>query len=200
MVGGGARARARQVMRAEVATIVGDLVLAHGYDATTIEDICSTADISRTTFFRYFASKEDALFGTAVDAGEGLRQALVARPDDERPWLAITYALDPLIDQYDVDDERTRALIRVVVTTPTLAARHREKNDRWYEVLRPEVARRLGVDPGDTSDPRPQALIGAALGCVDAALRTWVSTDSTRTLREMLDLAMEAPSTVGRPS
>jgi hypothetical protein len=35
-----------------------------GYDATTVDDICAAAEISRSTFFRYFPTKKDAL-GTA---------------------------------------------------------------------------------------------------------------------------------------
>lgn len=191
---GGVRARARQAMRAEVAVVVQDLVLERGYDETTVDDICAAAEISRSTFFRYFATKEDALFGEALDAGEHLREALIARPPTEAPWVAMRRALDALIDQYEGHDERTRRLIRLIVGTPTLAARHREKNSRWQELLRPEIARRLGADPDDAADPRANALIAAALGCVEAALIAWTAGTRPQPLATILDRAMGAPA------
>lgn len=182
-------------MRAEVATTVQDLVLEHGYEGTTVDDICAAAEISRSTFFRYFSSKEEALFGTAADAGEYLRDALTARPLDEAPWVAMRRALTPLMDEYEAHDERTRRLTRLIVNTPPLAAWHREKNARWHELLRPEIARRLGADPADASDPRANAVIAAALGCVEATLLAWTSdARPPQALAEILDRAMGAAS------
>ena len=189
---GGARARARQAVRVQVAAVVTELVLENGYEETTVDDICAAAEISRSTFFRYFPSKEDALFGGASDAGERLLDALVARPADEAPWVAMRRALDPLIEQYVAGDTQIRRLVRLMVNTPVLAARHREKNARWHELLQPELARRLGTDPDDASDPRAHAVIAAALGCVDVALRAWTSSDHAPELTVILDRAMGA--------
>lgn len=180
-------------MRAEVARAAQDLVLDHGYEETTVEDICTAAEISRSTFFRYFPSKEDALLGTVADAGEHLRDALTARPADEVPWMAMRRALDPLIMQYETDDARTRSLTHLIMSTPSLAARHREKNSRWYDLLRPEIARRLGADPTDQGDPRADAVIAAALGCVEASLTAWTSHAQPDDLSRILDRAMAAP-------
>ncbi|MFH8440969.1 TetR family transcriptional regulator [Streptomyces sp. NPDC018026] len=188
----GARERARRAMRAEVARTVQDLVLEHGYEGTTVDDVCTAAEISRSTFFRYFSSKEEALFGVTADAGEYLRDALAARPPDETPWVAMRRALTPLMEEYGAGDERTRRLTRLIVNTPPLAAWHREKNARWHELLRPEIARRLGADPADVSDPRADAVIAAALGCVEATLYAWTSGARPQPLQEILDRAMGA--------
>ncbi|MDT0443843.1 TetR family transcriptional regulator [Streptomyces johnsoniae] len=190
---GGVRARAREVMRAEVAAVVQDLILERGYEATTIDDICAAAEVSRSTFFRYFPSKEDAVLGAALDSGERLRDTLAARPLSEAPWVAMRRALDPLIEHYEAHDERVRSLTRLIMNTPVLAARHREKNARWHGLLQPEVARRLDADPADRSDPRAHALIAAALGCVEAALTAWTSTDRPQALAPILDRAMDVP-------
>lgn len=186
-------------MRAAVAVTVQDLVLEHGYEETTIDDICAAAEISRSTFFRCFHSKEEALFGPTAGAPEYLRDALAARPVDEAPWVAIRHALNPLIDQYEGHDERTRRLTRLMVNTPALAARHREKNARWHELLRPEIARRLGADPADAADPRADAVIAAALGCVEASLAAWTASDRPRSLSEILDQAMGVAFVPQRP-
>lgn len=181
-------------MRVEVATAVQDLVLERGYEETTVDDICAAAEISRSTFFRYFPSKDEALFGTFDDAGERLRHALAARPPGEPPWVAMRRALDVLIERYEAHDERIRRLTRLMVGTPSLSAWHREKNARWQELLRPEIARRLGADPADDSDPRAHAVIAAALGCVEAALAAWTSDARPQPLATILDRAMGAVS------
>ncbi|MEV7087072.1 TetR family transcriptional regulator [Streptomyces sp. NPDC093085] len=191
-VKGGARERARRAMRAEVSAVAAELVLDQGYEETTVDDICSAAEISRSTFFRYFPAKEDALFGDTAEAGEVLRDVLAARPADEAPWVALRRALDPLISRYEADDEQMWRLTRLVVNTPALAAHHRAKNARWHELLRPDIARRLGADPADMTDPRTDAVIAAALGCVEAALKAWTSGDEPRALPELLDRAMGA--------
>lgn len=180
-------------MRTEVAAAVQELVLERGYDAITIDEICATAEISRSTFFRYFPSKEDALFGALLDSGDHLRDALIARPDSEAPWTTMRRALDPLIEHYETNDERTRSLTRLIMNTPVLAARHRQKNAQWHELLLPEVARRVGADHADPSDPRAHALIAAALGCVEAALASWAASEEPQPLGEILDRAMDAP-------
>ncbi|WP_166659638.1 MULTISPECIES: hypothetical protein [unclassified Glycomyces] len=59
-------------------------------------------------------------------------------------------------------------------------------------MLRPEIARRLGADPADASDPRGVAVIGAALGCVEAALTSWTATPRPQALSAILDRAMSA--------
>lgn len=97
-------------------------------------------------------------------------------------------------ERYEAHDERTRRLTRLIVNTPSLAARRREENARWQELLRPEIARRLGADPADDSDPRAKAVIAAALGCVEAALTAWTANAQPQALAKILDRAMQAPS------
>jgi AcrR family transcriptional regulator len=188
----GARAIARRAVRVQVSAIAVDLFLRHGYDETTVDDICTTADISRSTFFRYFPTKEDALFGLSRDRGERLLAALTARPSDEKPWTALRRALDPRLEEIAAGGVQARRLVRLIQDTPGLGARHREKDAEWHQMMRPEVARRLGVDPVAVSDPRADALIAAALGCLDAALIAWTATEQPPELAVLLDRAMAA--------
>jgi AcrR family transcriptional regulator len=177
-------------MKAEVSSMAFDLFADAGYEATTVESICAVAGISRSTFFRYFSSKDDALLGDTGEAGIQLAAALEARPDSETPWRALRNAMEPLIAHYANDPERALRLARLISTTPSLAAWHQEKNARWHQLLRPEISRRLSLDADDSSDPRPAALIASALGCVDAAIFAWVASGEGSRLGEMLDRAM----------
>ena len=44
------------------------LFLERGFEATTIDDIATAADMSRRSFFHYFASKEDVVAAWQEDA------------------------------------------------------------------------------------------------------------------------------------
>ncbi|MGA5304028.1 TetR family transcriptional regulator [Nucisporomicrobium flavum] len=187
-VPGGARARARRAMRDQVAATAVALFLERGFDGTTVDDICARADISRSTFFRYFPTKEEALFGRATETGRAWLEALIARPAGEPPWVALRRSLDPRLRELADAGEAIKPLMRLILATPALAAHHREKNAYWQDLLRPEVARRLGADPDDAADPRAEAMVAAALGCLDAALRAWMA--GGQELPELLDRAM----------
>ena len=54
-----------------------------------------------------------------------------------------------------------------------------------------QVARRLGV-PGDDHDPRPRALVAAALGCLNVAVDVWTAADGAIPLADLVDQAMAA--------
>src|SRR5881275_2025178 len=53
-----------------------------GFDATTVDDIAAAAGIGRRTFFRYFASKNDVVWGRFTEGLADLRAVLAAGPHD----------------------------------------------------------------------------------------------------------------------
>jgi AcrR family transcriptional regulator len=61
--------------RASLHRALVSLILAKGYEATTVEEICASADVSRSTFYAHYAGKDD-LKRSGLDQ---LRALLVAR-------------------------------------------------------------------------------------------------------------------------
>ena len=114
--------------------------------------------------------------------------------DDEPPRVALCRALNPLIERYGAESERILRSTRLVTATPALVTFHQAKLARWGQLLRPEVARRMGSDPDDPTDSRPAALIGAVLACLDAAVAAWVAADGTQPLSSLFDRAVDAIS------
>lgn len=194
----GARELARRAMKAQVSEMALDLFLENGYEQTTVDDICAVAGISRSTFFRYFPSKEDLFVGTTAAAAQELLQALRRRPDDEAPWTALRHAMGPLLAHYASPPERASRLAWLARTTPVLAARHQEKLAGLQNLLMPEIARRIGANPLDPADPRPHALITAALGCLEAAVTAWAAGNGAQSLPELLLRAMDSISSPDR--
>ena len=58
-----ARGRPASTTREDVARAALELFARHGYDETTVDDIAAAVGISRRTFFRYYESKPDVVWG-----------------------------------------------------------------------------------------------------------------------------------------
>lgn len=187
----GARGKARRAMTASLAEEALELFERNGYDATSIDDICRHAQVSRTTFFRYFRTKEEALMGPLLDVDADIAHTFEAVPRDAPLWSAIRAALDVIVRAYAADSAMTLRVLRVFGATPSLGAFHQVKVDRWVGLLAPQVAARLGMKRLDEGDPRPAAVLRSAFACLDAALGAWAHGDGARTLDDLLDTAMD---------
>src|SRR4051812_710609 len=92
----GLRERTRRAVRAELVEIAVNLFLTQGFEATTVEQIAAAAGLSRRSYFRYFASKDDVFVEVISVLGQGVAAALTARPPEEAPWAALRRSFDPL--------------------------------------------------------------------------------------------------------
>ena len=188
----GLRDRARRAMRAEVAVVALELFAEKGFDGATVDDIARAAGMSRTSFFRYFPTKEDVVLGHLDDLGQTIARGLADRPEGEDPWEALRSAFRTAYASGK--NAPGRALGRMLLDTPSLKARHQEKQARWQDLLVPEIAVRLGISD-DPRDPRPRALVAAALGCLDAAFQAWTATDGETGTSLFIDRAFDVVAT-----
>lgn len=188
----GLRERMRATVRAEVVEVALRLFTEQGFDATTVDQIAAEAGLSRASLFRHFGTKEDIVLGGLEDTGRRIAQALADRPGDESPWQALRRAFDVLTRMNETAPEQTLVYLRMLQDTPSLRARHFEKQLRWQVLLVPQIALRLGVSPDQPEDPRPNALVAAALACLDAASSGWVACEGAIPLAVLLDRAMNA--------
>ena len=180
-------------MRAEVAEIAFRLFTEQGFDKTTVDQIAAEAGLSRTTFFRYFGTKEDVVLGKMAEVGHDVAAALAARPDDERPWDSLRRALDVITQTDPGDPDRSRNLIRLLNDACALMTRQWDKTEGWQSMLAPEISRRLGGSaPGN--DLRAWALAASAIACLNAALDAWTAGGGKDPLSTLLDQAMGALS------
>ncbi|MDX3638561.1 TetR family transcriptional regulator [Streptomyces sp. MB09-02B] len=189
----GLRERMRATVQAEVVEVAHRLFTEQGFDRTTVDQIAAEVGLSRASLFRYFGTKEDIVLGRLEETGRRIAEELAARPDDEQPWQALRRAFDALTRINETaPPERVLSYLRMLQQAPSLRARHHEKQLGWQKLLVPEIARRLGADPSRSEDPRPGALVAAALGCLDVASAAWVACEGTVPLAVLLDRAMGA--------
>lgn len=172
----GLRERTRRAVHREIAQAAASLFLTQGFDATTVEQIAAAAGISRRSFFRYFATKEDVVLGDMVERGQVLHAALAARPAGEDPWESLAEAFRVLRESVGDPRPEEVALGRLLHEEPALHAKRLEKQLAWQAVLVPELARRLEADgvAAGTARHRAGALVATALACLDVAVDTWL--------------------------
>ncbi|TCI98734.1 TetR family transcriptional regulator [Aeromicrobium sp. IC_218] len=180
------RERTREAVRAEVRRAALALFVERGFDETRTEDIAAAAGISPRSFFRYFATKEDVLVSGSIAFGAHVRAALEQRPADEDLWTSLRRCLDPVLDVMDADPGYSLAMMRVIMSAPSLRAAHFEKHLAWEEMLRPVVAGRNGGD-----DLRASVLTHAAMAALDSALFEWVRQDGATPLGQLADVVFE---------
>lgn len=131
------RERTRRAMRDEVASIATRLFAEQGCSNTTVDQIAAEAGLSRTTFFRYFGTKEDVVLTWIDELGPRLLQAFSARPADEHPWRSLHRALGLVTDIHEADVQRRLDFESMLEANPTMKSRQREKQGEWQRLLIP---------------------------------------------------------------
>ncbi|GAA4543639.1 hypothetical protein GCM10023175_20690 [Pseudonocardia xishanensis] len=176
-------------MRDDIALAAMDLVVAQGFEATTMDEIAAKAGVSRRSLFRYFGTKEDVVLHGLASTGEFIRAALATRPLTEAPWEALLAVARSMESTPGWDTARERAIGRVCVETPALRARRAEKHAGWIELIAPELAVRPAAAP--VGQAAAEAIIAAGLACLDVATDRWVAAEGTD-LATLLEEAVAA--------
>lgn len=116
------RDRKRLRARRDLQRAAIDMVEERGYAATTIDDICTVAEVSRSSFFRYFGTKE-AVFGADLIAEETeavWREPRTRTLDDLCELICTTYQ-GLSAEDYDLERRRIAILGSVPELRPYLA-------------------------------------------------------------------------------
>ncbi|GLY20241.1 TetR family transcriptional regulator [Kineosporia sp. NBRC 101677] len=176
-------------MREEVSEVAFQLFAEQGFENTTVEQIATAAGLSRTTFFRYFGTKEEMVLSRVGEFGSQIADALVLRPSEERPWESLRRAFDVLAEAKPGNSGSPLGAIRLLTQASALITRHWEKTQGWQSMIAPEISRRLG-GPDPVIDMQANALTAAAISCLDAAIDAWAATGGIASMPELLDQAM----------
>lgn len=182
------RSKSRESLRAEIAEVAYKVFAERGFDRVTATEVAAAAGISRASFFRYFDSKEDAVFVVQEELGVEVAEALGRRPAGEDAWTALRRALDVAVRTYQLDPDEMLSRLRLIRCTPDLRSHQLDRLDEWKEALGVALAERLGAGGGIAVE----ALVAAALGAFDAALTRWSESDGAEDLIGLIDEAFAA--------
>jgi AcrR family transcriptional regulator len=143
------RERKKQQTRLDLIRAAIRLFQEGGYDATSVDDIIDAAEYSKSTFFRYFGSKEDVVFFDLPERLDSLQGTLKLAPDDADPWVVAREALTELILSFNTQSEREleQACVALWFSEPALRRRYAEIILGWESQLAEFFARSRNVAP-----------------------------------------------------
>jgi AcrR family transcriptional regulator len=181
------RERKKAALRTTIVRCAVELFVARGYEAVGVEEIANASMCSRSTFNRYFGSKDDVLFPGAPEVVEGLRRALSGAAATDDPWVvaraAVVTQLGRFFDTFDPDLRVT--CMRLWFTEPAPRRRYLEIAYEFEEILKGYFATGL---PGDTETHlRVQVLAAAMVSALRAVLHATI--ESGEELNALADTA-----------
>jgi AcrR family transcriptional regulator len=166
----GLRQRKRQQTRERLTRAAMALFLERGFEATTLDDIAAAADISRRSFFHYFASKEDVVFAWHEEITAALIEAVAARPAGESMLTAAENAISAMASQLEPGE--AVAMAQLKRDNPALQARDQVK----YEKLERALADALGNRAGRSSEQLEARLVAMiATGAMRIGGELWAA-------------------------
>jgi AcrR family transcriptional regulator len=160
-----------------------DLFLEHGFDNVTTDDIAAAVEVSKTTFYRYFDSKEDVLLGNPEERLAAVRLALEQRPIDEPVLAAVRHAMTTMVSEYDRDSALLKA--RVIRDSPSVMARNLEQQAAWEHVLAEFVCSRLPDSP--KRELQSRVIAANVIASLRATVDYWLDTQGRDELADLVD-------------
>ena len=156
----GLRERKKARTRATIQREALKLFQRDGYAATSVEAIAAAAEVSPSTFFRYFPTKEDVVLSDFVD--ETTIERFVEAPAELSLAEALTYAVRTGIASLpDEDFELEHLRNRLIRDVPELRRGMLAEMMRPMELLAEAIGRRLGREVDDDVRMYAGATIGA---------------------------------------
>ncbi|GAP50779.1 TetR family transcriptional regulator [Streptomyces azureus] len=206
----------------EIARAAAGLFVRHGLRATRAEDIAQAAGIAPRTFYRYFATKEEAVAPLYAAGAHRWVEAVRAAPADDCVPKALEHAvrhtLTPGAGVSASSWEWVRTLLRLAEANPSLRrvwAEVCQASERTLGEVLAERGARTGSPEGDDNvaaapeahfavPPEPRFAAAVASAAVRTALEGWAEGDgpvegaggpaelALRNLRALRDFPWEA--------
>ncbi len=169
------RERKKARTRASIREHALRLFREQGYQATTVEQIAAAAEVSPSTFFRYFPTKEDVILQDDMDT------RMLAAFERQPPELGIIAAMraatrQAMASYSEAELAQVRETSALTVTVPEVRARAIDEFARTIQVIAAAVAKRAGR-PAD--DLAVRTVAGAVIGVIMSVTMPWQDDGAT---------------------
>ena len=158
----GLRERKKARTRAAIREHALRLFREQGYGATTVEQIAAAAEVSPSTFFRYFPTKEDVVVQDGFD--DRMFEAFDRQPSSLTPIAAIRAAMRETIATFTPAEwAEFQEMSAIGMAVPEVRARMMDEMSRMIETAADAVAKRTGRSPADLA---VRVYAGAVIGAI----------------------------------
>jgi AcrR family transcriptional regulator len=189
----GLRARKRAATHQRIADEAARLATDRGVSATTVEDIAAAADIGRSTFFRYFDSKEIAVAeGFTTPWLTLIVEAVAAQPAHLGPMEAVVEAFARFAGVVDEDPATILRQAEMSQASPGLQAWTLHLFARCEEAIAAVIAPRFPDLHPD--DPRPRMVGAATMAAIRWSIEQWLATGARADLPALVRSALTCVS------
>ena len=181
------RERKRLVAMRRVQEVALDLFDERGFESVSIEEIARAAEVSPSSIYRYFGTKEQIVLYDEVDVQliDRMEHGLGDLPPVEAVRQAMTAVL---ADYFARDDPLTRRKVRYAFEEPALRAAALEQTDAFVPLLADALATTAGRP---TTDLEVQVVSAAIIAALIAAVRHWYTAGATHSLTDEIDRALD---------
>jgi AcrR family transcriptional regulator len=181
----GLRERKKANTRAAIQGHALRLFREQGYIATTVQQIIEAADISESTFFRYFPAKADVVLSDEFDPL--IVEAFLGQPPELRPIPALRAAFRTVFNRLTTQQKsEQRERMQLIMSVPELRAAMLDQFAAAIHLLAQILAQRSGRQPDDMA---VRTLAGAVVGATIAVTFTMLD-NPTADPATLLDQAM----------
>jgi AcrR family transcriptional regulator len=182
----GLRERKKQKTRESIQREAMRLIEKQGYEQTTIEQISAAADISPSTFFNYFPTKEDVVLYDAYDPV--LASLLLERPANEPLSISFRRVLEAMDGIFERDRDIILARGRLWFEVPALRARLWEEVEKAQVLMSRLIAQRSGRDPDDFET---RVAVIVMVSAAMEAMREWLRRDGKGSFVTLVNQALD---------
>lgn len=174
--------KTRESIQREAMRLFGE----QGYEETTVEQIAAAVEISPSTFFNYFPTKEDVVLYDAYDPV--LASLLLERPAGEPLSISFRLVLEAMGDMFERDRDIILARGKLWFTVPALRARLWEEMERAQAFMSGMIAQRSGLD-ADDFETRVTVMVMTAAAL--EAMHEWLRRDGKGSFVTLVNQALD---------
>jgi AcrR family transcriptional regulator len=161
--------------RDRIADAAFELFASRGYDATSVDDIAAAAGVGRSTFFRYYRTKEAVIFPDHDALLAQVESRL--RASSERSGLrAVADAVRIVLFHYVSEGERARQRYALTSSVQALNDRELVSGARYQRLFRRYLA--AWGDGSDVAEMRAEMMSASVVAAHNHVLRRWLRGES----------------------
>ncbi len=140
----------RSRVRRDLAHCAVTLMTEQGFEATTVADIAAAADYHPSSFFRYFAAKEDAVFIGVPEASEAFRAACAGIKRGDDAWPVVRAGVVAGVEHFtEADPDFFAAQFGLWLSDPALQGPMATNLIVWEQVIAAAFATAAGLKRPD---------------------------------------------------
>lgn len=181
------RQRKKLQAKRRIQTLALRLLDEFSYEDLTVSQIAEAAEVSPSTVYRYFQTKEGIFLWDEYD--ETVLDEFGKLIHAHHPLEAMRRAINEVMtSRFDLDRERALRQLELIDSVPQLKQSMVNELDGVRRLLISEIVE-VGWDPIDAA-----VLAGSLVGALIGVMEIWVSGGGTESLPSLLDRASETLS------